>query len=301
MMQIPGLRGVSPREVVVHAVREFGRDNMGTFAAALAFHTLLALFPFLIFLVALLGFLRVPGFFDWILGQAQLLLPEQSMTQVEQVVGQVQEQARGSLISFGIIGTLWAASTGVRATMAALNAAYDVEETRPAWKRFPLSVIYTVGLAVLLILATGLMLVGPQVMTWLARQVGWGDVVIQLWTWLRLPAAVMLLMVAVAIIYAVAPNTQRRFRLFSPGAVVAVTLWVIASQVFSAYITNFGSYGATYGSLAAVIVLLLYFFLSAAMLLFGAEVNAVIDQRAGAEQSEPERRHAGREQALGRS
>lgn len=295
------LRGVPLHIVAVRAARKFSKDNMGTFAAALAYHTLLALFPFLIFLIALLGFLNIPGFFGWILEQAELLLPEQSLAQVEAVVGQLQ-QKNGGLLSFGIIGTLWVASTGVQAIMHALNTAYDVEQPRPVWRRIPLSIAYTIGLAILLILAAGLLLIGPQIMTWLASRVGWGDLVVKLWAWLRWPAAVILTTLAVALIYAVAPNRDQPFRLLSPGAVVAVVLWVVASQAFSYYIANFGSYGATYGSLGAVIVLLLYFFISAAVLLFGAEVNAVIEQNTPEEPALPEEYPAqGRERAVGAS
>ncbi len=275
-MQIPGLRGIGPIELAKRSIKEFFGDDMTTYAAALAYHALLALFPFAIFLIALLGVLHIPGFFDWLLGQARTALPQDAYGRVEQVINQVRGQARGGLLSFGIVAALWAASSGVRSLMNALNAAYDVAESRPAWQRYPLSLLYTVGLAVMLILAAGLMLVGPRAAEWIAGQVGLSNVVVMLWSWLRWPIAALLLALAAAVVYYVAPNVDQPFRLITPGSVLAVVIWIAASLGFSFYVSNFGNYGATYGSLGGVVVLLLYFFISASVLLLGAEVNAVI-------------------------
>ena len=286
-MPIPGLRGVGPGELAKRSIKEFLADDMATYAAALAYHVLFALFPFAIFLIALLGVLHIPGFFDWLLGQARTALPQDAYGRVEQVIGQVRGQARGGLLSFGIVAALWAASSGVRSLMNALNAAYDVEESRPAWRRYPLSILYTVGLAVMLILAAGLMLVGPRAAEWIAGQAGLGNAVVALWTWLRWPVAVLLLGLAVAVVYYVAPDVDQPFRLVTPGSVLAVVAWVAASLGFSYYVANVANYGATYGSLGGVVVLLLYFFLSAAVLLLGAEVNAVIHHAASGSEPAP--------------
>ncbi len=275
-MPIPGLRGVAPGDLAKRSVKAFFRDDMTTYAAALAYHILFALFPFLIFLVALLSVLQIPGFFDWILNQAQTAMPADAYGRVEEVVNQVRGQARGGLLSFGIAIALWSASSGMRSLMNSLNAAYGVEETRPAWKRYPLSIIYTIGLAVMVIAAAALMLLGPRVMDWLAEQAGLGGLFVALWTWLRWPVAVVLLILAAAVIYYVAPNVDQPFQIISPGSVIAVIAWIVASLGFSYYVSNIGNYSATYGSLGAVIILLFYFFISSAMLLLGAEVNAVI-------------------------
>jgi membrane protein len=261
---------------LIKPIEEFIEDDMTTYAAALAYQTLFSLFPFVLFLVALLGFLQIPAFFDWLLDQARTVLPEQAMGIVEQVIGQIRGQSSGGLLSLGIIIALWAASSAVRMLMNALNAAYDVAEDRPAWKRYLLSIFYTIVLAVVIILAVGLMLVGPQVMEWLADQIGLGPLFVTLWAWLRLPVAILLLMVVVALVYYLFPNVDQPFRFITPGSVLAVVVWIAASFGFSFYVSNFASYSATYGSLGAVIVLLLYFFVSAAVLLFGAEVNAQV-------------------------
>jgi membrane protein len=260
---------------LVKAAQKFNEDDMLTYAAALSYQVFFSLFPFLIVLVALLGSLNIPGFFDWMLDQARAVLPEQALEIVEQVLGQIRGQAQ-TFLSLGIIVALWSASAAVRMTMHALDVAYDVEEERPAWKKFPLSLLYTILLTVLIIVAVGLMLIGPQVVQWLAEQVGLGSVFVALWGWLRIPAAVLLLMVGLVLVYAFFPNIDFPLRFIAPGAVLAVILWLGASLGFSFYVNNFSSYSATYGSIAAIIVLLLYLYLSACVLLLGAEVNAQI-------------------------
>lgn len=275
-MQIPGLSGLKPLPLGKRAVREFLDDDMTTYAAALAYHALFALFPFLIFLLGLLSVLNIPEFFTWLLEQARTAFPADAYQRVEEVVMQVQAQSRGGLVSFGILTALWAASSGIRALMNALNTAYDVEESRPSWQRYLFSLLYTVGLAVLLIASTGLMLVGPGAMEWLADQAGLGGAFVAVWTWLRWPVAVLLLMLTAAIIYYVAPNVKQPFSFITPGAVLAVVVWIIASLGFSLYVANFANYSATYGSLGGVVVLLFYFFISTAVLLLGAEINSEI-------------------------
>jgi membrane protein len=275
-MRMPGFANHAPSQVLKQAIENFLDDNMLAYAAALAYRILLALFPFIIFLLTLLGALGVPQFFDWLLQQAQTALPAVAFQLVEQVVGEIRERPRTGLLSVSIAFALWTASTGMRTLMTALNTAYDVAESRPVWWRFPLSLLYTLGLAVLLIAVSALMLLGPDAMRWLAGHLGLSREVAPLWFWLRWPVIVVLLLVTFAIVYKVAPNIDQPFRLVTPGSVIGVFAWIAASVGFSYYVANFGAYGATYGSLGGIIVLLLYFYISGAVLLFGAEINASI-------------------------
>ena len=275
-MFVPDLRGLSLVELLKCTVKDFIEDEMPIYASALAFQMLFSLFPFLLFLIALIGFLDLQKFFDWIQQQAALFLPAQAMGPVNEVIAQFQTE-RAGLFSLGIVLALWTASAGVRSAMSAMNKAYDVEEGRPAWKRIPLSVFYTVGIALMLLSAAGLMVVGPEVMRWLAGWVGLEQLIVTLWTWLRWPVAILLMILAVAVTYYVAPDVEQSFRFITPGSVVAVLVWIVASLGFGLYVQNFGHYDATYGSVGAIIVMLLYFFISSAVLLFGAELNAVIE------------------------
>ena len=262
---------------LIEAAKDFNRDDMLYYGAALSYQLFFSLFPFLFFLLVLLGALNIPDFLDWLIEQAQVVLPGQVTGVVEQTVDQLRSQAQSSsLLSLWIIITLWAASSAVRTTMHALNVAYDIAEERPAWKRYPLSILYTILLAVLVIAAVGLMLTGPEIAEWLAQQIGLGAVFVTLWAWLRIPAAILLLTIVLALVYYLFPNVDQPFRLITPGAVLAVVVWLAASFGFSFYVNNFASYSVIYGSLGTVIVLLVYLYITASVVLFGAEVNEQI-------------------------
>ncbi|MEH6387378.1 YihY/virulence factor BrkB family protein [Pseudomonas profundi] len=260
-------------------LKEFGADDMSSYSAALAYQALFSIFPFILFLMAMLGFLHLPQFFDWLRSQATTVLPETAAEQINPVIDQLQSQ-NGGLLSFGILIALWTSSAGMRSLMNAMNKAYDVTEARPTWKVFLLSIVYTIGIAIVLLAIAAMMIMGPQVMEWLASQVGLQDIVVTIWTWARWPVAIFLMMLVVALLYYIAPNVEQSFRFITPGSVVAVIVWIAASLAFGYYVQNFGNYDATYGSIGAVIVLMLFFYISAAVLLLGAEINAVIEHAA---------------------
>lgn len=275
-MAIPGLQGLVSITLVKRTVKYYLENDMLTYASALAFQALFSLFPFMIVLIAMLGILDLMQFFDWIREQAGVLLPDTAMDQVERVIDEVQ-RPRGGLISVGLMVALWVASGAMRVTINALNVVYQVKEGRPFWKLYPLSILYTLCIAGMLITAAMLMVLGPQAMQWLAQQVGLEQLIVTLWTGLRWPVALTLLMLAVAFVYYMAPDVEQKIRFIIPGSVLSVLVWVAASMGFGFYIQHFADYSAVYGSIGAVIVLMMYFYISAAVLLFGAELNAVIE------------------------
>lgn len=279
-MNIPGFNGMRIGTVLWSAARSFMNNDMLTYAAALAYQLLFSLFPLFIFLIALVGTLHLPDFMPWLLGQAALFLPQQALEQVRKVLEQLV-QPPGGLMSAGALLALWTASAGMRATMNAFNAAYRIRESRPLWVLYPLSVVYTLAVAALLIVSAALLLIGPRAMQWLEAYIGFSDVLVTVWTWMRWPLAVLLLSLCAALVYYSAPAAQPRFPYVTPGAVLAVLIWVLASIGFEWYVSSFADYNATYGSLASVVLLLLYFYISAAVLLFGAEINACIARRGG--------------------
>lgn len=280
-------RRIGAMRVARLALADFMADDMPTYSAALAYRVLMSLFPFLIFLTTLLGFLGVPQLFEWLREQAAYVLPAEAMRLVNTVLSELQTP-QGGLMSVSVALAIWSASAAVMEMMTALNVAYDVAERRPTWKRMLLAIVYTLALAAMLGLAAGLMLIGPAVLEWGGRYIGLDSLFVAIWTWLRWPLAAILLMIVVAIVYYAAPNLKQRFRVASAGSVLAVVIWVAMSLAFAFYAQNFGNYNKTYGSMGAVIVLLLYFFLSAAVLLFGAEVNAVISRERGESLEEAE-------------
>jgi membrane protein len=275
---MPGFRGVPVGRAGKHALRDFLEHDMTTYAAALTYHVFLALFPFLLVLLAALSFLRMPELFEWLIAQAEAFLASDAVGQVEEIVAEVQERQRGGLLSLGILAALWAASAGMRSTMNALNHAYEVPDARPMWKRYGLSILFTLLLTLLVILATAAMVLGPELVASIARMVQMDEMVVVVWRWIRFPIGVFLAMLAISLLYYAAPNVKQPFRFVTPGSVLAVVLWMLAVVGFTLYVQNFGQFSVTYGSIGAVIVLLLYLFISSMALLLGGELNAAIAQ-----------------------
>ncbi len=276
-MKIPESRGLEFLwKTTKQSTRGFLEHDMPTYAAALAYRTLFALFPFLAFLVALLGFLEISGFFEWLIEGMRSTLQEQYARLAEQLIEQIQRQTQGELLLSVIAIAVWSVSRAVNSLTKALHTIYGVGESRPAWKRIGLQLFFAPSLAITVILAVALLLIGPRSVEWIAGLVGLDEIFVSLWAWLRLPVALVLLMLAVSLIYWAIPNVNQPFRLITPGAALAVISWLVASLAFSFYLTNFADYSVIYGSLGAAIALLLYFYISATVLLLGAEVNAAI-------------------------
>lgn len=281
------LRGVSKWALIKRSFREFDNNDMSTYAAALAFRALLSLFPFLLFLTATLSFFNLPEFFNWLRQQAAVAFPGMVMEMIDPVIDQLQKD-NNSILSISIVMALWVSSTGMRSLMNAMNNAYDVQESRPAWKLFPLSIGFTLGMALLLMVAAGFMVIGPTAAEWLANQVGMKDLWVLSWSWLRWPIVVLILMFVVAMIYYLTPDVEQEFRFITPGSVIAVIVWIAASIGFGIFARNFGNFQLFYGGIGAVIILLLYFYISASVMLYGAQLNAVVEHASaeGKEQGE---------------
>jgi membrane protein len=173
---------------------------------------------------------------------------------------------------------LWAASSAMRAMMRAMNAVYEVYEARPWWKRYAWSVAATLAIGPMLSLALTLLLVRPDAMASLVRQLGWNAGFAVLWGWwLRWPVILMLLTATVTVVYWVAPDVKQRFVFVTPGAFLAVLAWFLASLAFDIYVRDIAAIGEVYGSVGTIVVLLLYCLISALILLFGAELNAALE------------------------
>jgi membrane protein len=280
-MKIPESRGLQFLfEVSRYSIKSFFQHDMSIYAAALAYRTLFAIFPFLALLLALLGFFEIGSVFEWLTHQTSSALQGRYAELARQSVFESFHQAQGGLLTSVSLIALWSISRVVNSLTKALNAAYEVQESRPGWKRVMLQLLFALGLAPTVILGAALLLLGPTVIEWVIGLVGLDKVFVFLWAWLRLPVALVLLMLAVSIVYWAVPSLDRSFQLITPGAGLAVIVWVLASLGFSYYVSHFANYSVTYGSLATAVVLLLYFYISAAVLLLGAEVNAAIYHRA---------------------
>ena len=275
-------------ELGKRSIKKYIEHDMPLYAAALSFRAFVALIPFLIFLVALLAYLPIPGFFDWLLGKVQKVLSGSAMAQAKLVLQQVRDFALGGWLALAaIVAAIWSASTAVRTLMTAMNVAYGAEDRRPAWKRYPLSILLTVGLALATLLTSALMLIGERLATKLLGQMGVSQELVAIWTWLRWPLAVLVLMIAVAFVYHIGPDIEEPFHFITWGTLLAVSAWMVASLLLHYYVLHFANYSVMYGALGAVLMLLLYFYISAAVLLLGAEVNAGMREASKGAEEEP--------------
>src|SRR3712207_1780786 len=260
------------------AVQEFQRDVALGIAAQLAYYLILALFPFILVLVSLLGTFGSQELASEVLGYFRRVMPEEAYRIIETFTVNIisgEAEAPG-LFTFGILFTIWAASGAFAALINALNRAYDVEETRPFWKVRGLAILMTFGLSVLILVGVLLLVLGPQIGETIANLFGLDKLFLLVWDIVRWPVALFFMIFTVALLYYFAPDVNQPFRWITPGGLIGVLLWVLASAAFSFYVNNFGTYDKTYGSIGVVIILLLYLYISSLTILFGAELNATL-------------------------
>jgi membrane protein len=269
--------GLSWSELGRRVWNEVEKDGILGRAAQLAYYFLLALFPLLLFLTALIGLFPINAPTSALLEYARQIIPAEALGLVEQYLDNVVQGSGTDILSLGILGALWASSSGMTAIMEALNVAYDRTETRPFWKVRLLGILLTLGLAGLIIMSAILVVYGGQLLQWATQLFEMTMVSEILWQLVRWPVAIALMLLAMAIIYYVCPDVEQQWRWITPGAVFAVVMWLIVSLAFKYYVQHFGDYNVAYGSIASVIVLMLWLYLSGAVILLGGEINAEIE------------------------
>ena len=250
------------------------RDDLLGQSAQLSFYLLLALFPALLCLTSFVGMLPLENVLPQFLGYLQTVLPSDSMSLVQGYLQQVEAGSGTGMFSVGMLGALWATSTGILALMSALNVVYEVKESRSFLKARLVAISLTFGAGFFVTVSIFLIILGGRVSRWIADWVGFGDVFVTTWALLQWPLVIVFMLLAVNTTYYLAPNKQSSWTWISPGAVVAVVLWLVSSLGFKLYVENFNNYNAAYGSLAAVVVLMLWLYISGVILLLGAEINS---------------------------
>ena len=268
------MRSASVKGALVRTYAEVVQNHTMQMAAALAYYFVLSLFPALIFLSAVVAYLPVPDLFNQALALMARFLPADSMGLVRRVLGDVVTPNRGTFLSFGILGTLWAASGGFAAIIEALDTAYQVKDDRPFWKTRPLAVglVFIVGALVLISLSV--MVVGPRFGEWLAGRIHLSGLFVLLWPYIHWTIAVGFAVVAIEALYFLAPNVKQRFLATLPGAVLSVGCWIGLSYLLGTYFRHFGSFNKTYGTLGAAIALMVWLYWTGFAMLVGAELNA---------------------------
>jgi membrane protein len=276
--------GVSVFATAKRLIKEIGSNDLSGAAAEMAYRFFLALFPFFLFIAALGGFISkligIDNPTDRIMNEIGTALPADAASVLRTQLQNVIEERNPGLLSVGIIGTIWASSSGIQTVMKALNRAHEVRETRALVKRYGLALGITVLGGVSILGAFVIFLIGQvaglQVADWIGLE-GPAKVV---FAFLRWPLAAVLLLFAVAFLYWAAPNIDLPFKFLTPGAVIFVVVWMVGSLLFGLYVKNFGSYNATYGSIGGMVVLLIWLYLTSFILLIGAQLNAVLTQEA---------------------
>jgi membrane protein len=280
-VEVPMTKNLGTVEMIKRTFREASEDHLAAFAGNLTYKGLFALFPLFVFLLSLLGLFASPDSIQTLLDSISAAMPESAATFLrEQLVSIASSQAEsaftiGAIVS--IAAALWGVSGAFRSVMEAMNVMYEVEEARPFWKVYGISIFLSLGIALLLLSALALLVFGYDIAEAVASYVGLSAIFTFTWKVVQWPLLLVFVLLAFALVYYFAPDVEQRFRWISPGSIVAVVMWLLFSFAFSAYV-NFSDLGATYGSLAGVAILMLYLYYTAYIVLLGAEMNQVIEE-----------------------
>jgi len=270
---------------------EFQEDNLSDWAAALTYYGLLSLFPALIAMVSLIGIFGDPTTTTAKLTEIITEIgPESGAETFEGPIKSIVENQSAAGIAFvvGLAAALWSASGYVGAFTRASNIIYETPEGRPFWKLRPLQIAVTLAMIVMMaLLAIGLVLTGPVVEA-VANPIGLSSTAVDVWNIAKWPVMAAIFILMVDVLYYTTPNVKLRgFKWVTPGALVAIVVWAIASALFAFYVSNFSSYDKTYGTLAGLVVLLLWFWITNLAILFGHQMNAERERSAEIEEGRP--------------
>jgi membrane protein len=266
--------------VLKRTLKEFSDDNLTHWAAALTYYGILALFPALLALVSILG-LAGQSATQPLLDNLATAAPGPAKEILTSALQGIQQNsgAAGFAFVIGLGGAIWSASGYIGAFMDASNAIWDVEEGRPIWKKIPIRVAVTVVLLVLAVALAIMTVVSGPIAEAVGNVIGLGDTAVTAWSIAKWPVMALVVAFMLALLYWAAPNVkQPGFRWVSPGSLLAIGLWVLASALFAFYVANFGSYNKTYGSFGGVIVFLVWLWITNIAVLLGAEFNSEMER-----------------------
>jgi membrane protein len=281
--------GVGP--TLKRTVQEFQDDNLTDWAASLTYYGLLALFPALIVLVSIVGLVGDPrSTTDTLTEIVNDLGPDTASDTFAGPIRQLTESrsTAGFALVFGTLLALWSASGYLGAFIRASNVVYETREGRPFWKLRPLQLVLTLAMVlVVAVIALSVVLTGPVVSA-VAGPIGVSDTAVSIWNIAKWLAVALLFVLMLDVLYYASPNVrQRGFRWITPGALVALAIWLVTSGAFALYVSQFGSYNKTYGSLAGVVVVLIWIWITNLAILFGHELNAERERDAQLKEGTP--------------
>jgi membrane protein len=289
------LGGLSWKKLCGLVWKDLINDDVMGRSAQLSYYFLLALFPLLLFLVTLFGYFADRGseLRNSLLRYLGTVIPYSATTLIHTTLDGIAQEKGGFKLSFGILAAFWAASNGMSAISETLNVAYKVKETRAWWKVRLISMALTVALALLIIAALVLVLMGSTIAERIAAIYGYSALFTYGWSILQWPLVFFFVLMTFNLIYYFAPDLRgHQWRWVTPGAIIGIALWLLVSFGFRIYLHFFNSYDATYGSLGALIILMLWFYLTGAAILIGGEVNSEIEN-AAAKAGAPDAKESG--------
>lgn len=271
--------GIGPLELARRTVKEVIADDCFSIAAQLAYYFVLALFPALLFVVALASYLPYDVIAD-VVRALQPVAPPEVLTIIKKQLDSIAAGEQPGLLTIGILGALWSSSGAMTSIISALNVAYDVPETRPWWKVRLIAIGLTIALVLFMLLSFLIIVAGPDAGRWLAGWFGLSSVFDTAWVVLRWPLTFALATTGVSMVFYWAPDADQDWAWITPGSIVTTILWVLFSLAFRLYVTTIGDYAATYGALAGAAILLLWLYFSGLALLIGGELNSEIEHAA---------------------
>ena len=296
--RLPARPGKIPRpgwrNILLRVKQEQSDDNLAIIAAGVAFYWLLAVFPAMAGLIAIYGLVTEPQQVQEQIQTVSRLLPQQAQAVIANQATRIAEQSADTLqlaAVLGFLGALWSSAKGVKALMQSLNIAYGEEEERGFFKLNGLALLLTLGALILGVVALGLVVA----LSPLLGNIGLGFAARTIVNILRWPVLAALAIFALGVVYRYAPDRERsEWRWVNVGAVTATVLWLAASGLFSWYVSNFGNYNETYGSVGAIIILLMWFLITAYVILLGAELNSEIERQTSTDTTDGRRQPMGR-------
>jgi membrane protein len=285
-------------EILKRTAKEVMEDDILSWSAQLAYYFFLALFPALLFVVALASFFPIENLIDDIIARMSQFTPPDVLEIVRTQLAQIAAGEQGGLLTVGMLLTIWSTSAAMVAIINTLNKAYDIEEARPWWHVRLVAIGLTIALALFILVSFTLVIVGPQLAEKLAESLNLGPVFVWTWWILQWPVIFALVATAIGLVYYFAPDAEQDWVWLTPGSVVATLLWLLFSLGFRFYVVNFANYNETYGTIGGIIVLLLWFYASGLAILLGAELNAEIEH-ASPHGKEPGEKVPGEKRVIG--
>lgn len=288
------LGGLTSIQLGKRLYHEIDADEVFTRSAALAYYFFTALIPMVFFMMAVLGIFASHSqqMRTDLLNYFARVMPGDAFGLIQKTLKEVTTTSTGLKLIFGLLVALWSGSGGMSSIMDALNRCYHVKDSRPYWKQKLVSIVLTVAISVLTVVALAIILYGGTIAGFVGAHTGLSDLTVKAWEIVQWPLALFFVVWSFALMYYWGPDAEQEWTWITPGSVVGVVLWIGASLLFRVYLHFFNSYSKTYGSLGAVMLLLLWLYISGLAILMGGEINSEIEN-AAAKRGHPEAKEAG--------